>query len=198
MPIPARRDARTRAGGRESPVGVKKSTGFRGPRRRSRGPQATKLGVRAGLGVGGTGRGTRVGGGAPAGRAGGGKGRNLVLLPVLVRADHPSVGRMGLSATRLKKPQAARTPNPAYEGIDNTMWHGASELGFDPLGDPGRGPQRNMNAGSERPGFCLPHWHSCWGHVCVGKGARRHLAVQCGSGVGHTAPARTNRRASGA
>ena len=39
---------------------------------------ATKLGVRAGLGVGGTGRGARVGGGAPAGRAGGGKGRNLV------------------------------------------------------------------------------------------------------------------------
>ena len=60
---------------------------------------ATKLGVRAGLGVGGAGRGARVGGGAPAGRAGGGKGRNLVLLPVLVRADHPSGGRMGLSAT---------------------------------------------------------------------------------------------------
>ena len=33
---------------------------------------ATKLGVRAGLGVGGTGRGARVGRGAPAGRAGGG------------------------------------------------------------------------------------------------------------------------------
>ena len=60
---------------------------------------ATKLGVRAGLGVGGTGRGARVGGGAPAGRAGGGKGRNLVVLAVLVRADHPSGGRMGLSAT---------------------------------------------------------------------------------------------------
>ena len=59
---------------------------------------ATKLGVRAGLGVGGTGRGARVGGGAPAGRAGGGKGRNLVVLAVLVRADHPSGGRMGLSA----------------------------------------------------------------------------------------------------
>ena len=65
---------------------------------------ATKLGVRAGLGVGGTGRGARVGRGAPAGRAGGGKGRNLIGMAVLARADHPSGGRMGLSAIRYYRP----------------------------------------------------------------------------------------------
>ena len=90
VPIRARRDARTRAGGRKSPIGRKKRGVFgvlggapAGHRRRP----ATKLGVRAGLGVGGTGRGARVGGGAPAGRAGGGKGRNLIGMPVLARAD---------------------------------------------------------------------------------------------------------------
>ena len=92
MPIRARRDARTRAGRRESPVGVKKKLPKSGssaalPRATGGARAATKLGVRAGLEVGGTGRGARVGGGAPAGRAGGGEGRNLIGMAVLVRAD---------------------------------------------------------------------------------------------------------------
>ena len=74
MPIRARRDARTRAGGRESPIGRKKASQIgvlggapAGHRRRP----ATKLGVRAGLGVGGTGRGARgAGRGGPRRRAG--------------------------------------------------------------------------------------------------------------------------------
>ena len=93
-PERAREAAKARSAGKKaSQIGVLGGAPA-GHRRRP----ATKLGVRAGLGVGGTGRGARVGGGAPAGRAGGGKGRNLVVLGVRERADHPSGGRMGLSS----------------------------------------------------------------------------------------------------
>ena len=77
VPIRARRNARTRAGGRESPIGREKKGRFRGPRRRSRGPQAApgdetrRPGGARGRGHGARGAGRRgCAGGARGGREG--------------------------------------------------------------------------------------------------------------------------------
>ena len=142
VPIRARRNARTRAGGRESPIGRKKKAHFRGPRRRSRGPQAApgdetrRPGGARGRGHGARGAGRRgCAGGARGGREGpkshlnGGSGKRRFFCFVYQAGRHVGELHTGCQKGSTRRPGSTKT---STEG-PLSPWRGGTPAAQDHL-----------------------------------------------------------------